>query len=230
MKNLLLIFAMAFTSSACAAEFNPDLSSMGDTGSGTSGDSGDDTEGDTGSSGTPDMGGSTGDETGSTGDGDTDTEGETDTGEQGFCGDNIVNGNEECDGTDMGGEDCITQGFDNGTASCKLDCTVDTDQCGIGFCPPQPQQGPLSSCEVPEQGFEYCEGGERCLGEPNQTGFCSAECSLDFDCALAVGYAGCNAGPRCVMNTCIYECGFDDDCPNPMKCVWSEVINKAFCI
>lgn len=231
MKKLILLFTMVM---AGCASFDPDLSgfdSDGETGSGTSGmmsETGGDGDGD-----------GDGDTSGETEGESTDTGEETDTGtpdpdmggNEGFCGDGEVNGVEQCDGQDMGGEDCISQGFDTGTVSCNLDCTVNTDQCGLGFCPAQPQEGALSACDAPQQGQAYCEGGELCLGEPGQEGFCSAECTTDVECALAAGYAGCQAIPRCAMNQCIYECqGLDSDCPNPMSCEWSEVVNKFMCI
>jgi len=41
-----------------------------------------------------------------------------------FCGDNITNTvNEACDGTDLGGETCASQGFIGGTLSCLSDCS-----------------------------------------------------------------------------------------------------------
>lgn len=47
-----------------------------------------------------------------------------------FCGDNAKNGYETCDGTDLNGETCETQGFDGGTLTCKSDCNgFDTSLC-----------------------------------------------------------------------------------------------------
>jgi hypothetical protein len=46
------------------------------------------------------------------------------------CGDNIINGNEICDRTDLGSESCLTQGFDSGTLGCLSDCSgFDTGSC-----------------------------------------------------------------------------------------------------
>ena len=130
MKNLLLIFTMALATSACGAEFNPDLSSMGETGSGTSGDgsdsddTGSDTGADTGSSGTPDMGG----------DGDTDSTDETgdteDTGDGAMCGDGVAEENEDCDGADMLGASCEDGDFyGGGSVTCTGTCTLDYSGC-----------------------------------------------------------------------------------------------------
>ncbi|MBS3075600.1 hypothetical protein J4429_04030 [Candidatus Pacearchaeota archaeon] len=41
-----------------------------------------------------------------------------------FCGDDIKNrASEVCDGTDLNSKTCLTEGFNGGTLSCKLDCT-----------------------------------------------------------------------------------------------------------
>jgi len=46
------------------------------------------------------------------------------------CGNNIQEGTEVCDGTNLGGEDCISQGFVSGTLSCLGDCSgFDTGGC-----------------------------------------------------------------------------------------------------
>ncbi|MBU1219457.1 hypothetical protein KKF34_18615 [Myxococcota bacterium] len=47
------------------------------------------------------------------------------------CGDGNVEGNEQCDGTDMGGLDCTTVGgsYTGGTLGCDADCTYDYSAC-----------------------------------------------------------------------------------------------------
>ncbi len=47
-----------------------------------------------------------------------------------FCGDNIKNGNEICDGTDLGGKTCLDFGYISGTLSCAADCSAHV----IGLC------------------------------------------------------------------------------------------------
>ena len=55
------------------------------------------------------------DETGCTGDGPT-------------CGDDVAEGDEECDGTDLGGLTCEDFGFNGGTLSCT-DCQYNVFDC-----------------------------------------------------------------------------------------------------
>ncbi|QQG39337.1 MAG: hypothetical protein HYS81_03025 [Candidatus Aenigmatarchaeota archaeon] len=46
-----------------------------------------------------------------------------------FCGDGIKNGSEQCDGSDLGGATCVSQGYTSGTLSCGGSCTYDTSAC-----------------------------------------------------------------------------------------------------
>jgi len=45
------------------------------------------------------------------------------------CGDNVVSGTEECDGSDLDGESCTSKGYDSGDLSCNADCAFDTSGC-----------------------------------------------------------------------------------------------------
>lgn len=88
------------------------------------------------------------------------------------CGDGVVNqANEDCDGLDLGGHDCIEQGFTNPTgATCTNGCTVDfagcANTCGDGFTEP----------------------GEECDdGNTNPYDNCSATCvSQGTDCMTPI--------------------------------------------
>lgn len=50
------------------------------------------------------------------------------------CSDSVQGGTEECDGTDLAGEDCVSLGFDGGTLSCGLSCTFDDSACTSAVC------------------------------------------------------------------------------------------------
>ncbi len=48
----------------------------------------------------------------------------------GICGDGKINAKgEKCDLTDLNGKTCVSFGYDDGTLSCKSDCTFDKSQC-----------------------------------------------------------------------------------------------------
>jgi hypothetical protein len=52
------------------------------------------------------------------------------------CGDDVVDGEERCDGPDLGGRTCkdVTAGFaQGGTLVCAADCTLDTTDCRRAF-------------------------------------------------------------------------------------------------
>jgi hypothetical protein len=49
---------------------------------------------------------------------------------QDVCGNNLIENTEVCDGSDLGGEDCGSQGFDYGDLDCADDCTIDAGDCG----------------------------------------------------------------------------------------------------
>jgi hypothetical protein len=45
------------------------------------------------------------------------------------CGNNVKEAGESCDGTDLGGQTCQTQGFSSGTLACNANCTFNTTGC-----------------------------------------------------------------------------------------------------
>ena len=47
----------------------------------------------------------------------------------GICGNNVKESGESCDGSDLGGASCSSQGFSGGTLSCTASCTFNTSQC-----------------------------------------------------------------------------------------------------
>jgi len=47
------------------------------------------------------------------------------------CGNNVIEQGESCDGTDLAGESCVTQGFDGGVITCQPNCSFDTSACFV---------------------------------------------------------------------------------------------------
>jgi hypothetical protein len=48
------------------------------------------------------------------------------------CGNNIKETGEQCDGTDLGGQTCVSLGYAGGTLSCYSNCTFNTSGCWTG--------------------------------------------------------------------------------------------------
>lgn len=83
-----------------------------------------------------------------------------------FCGDDVKEGDEECDGPDFGGETCQSIGFEGGDLSCNTDCTYDTSQCTGEQCivVPKGKCNCNGACSSKEQ--EYVDGGGVCADCP----------------------------------------------------------------
>ena len=50
------------------------------------------------------------------------------------CGNGQVDGGEQCDGGNLGGQTCQSQGFDGGTLACTPSCVLDTSGCTAQTC------------------------------------------------------------------------------------------------
>ncbi len=103
------------------------------------------------------------------------------------CGDGVIEGSEVCDGTNLGGQTCLTQGFDSGTLACAAGChAFDTSACE--------GTGPVCGNNTVE-GNEVCDGadlgGETCVTR----GFLSGDLACAVGCA-AFDTSGCS-GPTC---------------------------------
>lgn len=110
------------------------------------------------------------------------------------CGDDIVEGDEVCDGTALGGEDCPSQGFDGGTLGCAADCSdYDTRACTL-----------ISCGDEMLEGNEVCDGadlgGADCASEGFVSGplGCLANCmGFDTTGCVACGNAVIDMGETC---------------------------------
>jgi len=238
MNKLILTLTMALATSACGAEFNPDLSNFGETGSGTEGedsagdgdsagvetgvDSGVDTDPvtasatDTSSTGDGD-GDATTDSTESTGDGDGDGDGDP------YCGDNTINGDgEECDGSDLGEMDCalVLEQAASGTLGCFDDCSFDVSSCSLNGS--QPETGLFSDCEVQED----CTSQHPNWGcYTHQEKFCTAPCDTVADCGPSPG--GTAPVVCSEYDWCMLDCSDGQTCPDGMGCFTQN--GESFC-
>ncbi|HLC66673.1 MAG TPA: hypothetical protein VJK52_03465 [Candidatus Nanoarchaeia archaeon] len=69
------------------------------------------------------------------------------------CGDSVVEPGEDCDGNDLNGSTCTSEGFSSGTIACLSNCSFNTSQC----------TGEQEVAQVPGGGDG---GGERGYREP----------------------------------------------------------------
>jgi hypothetical protein len=118
------------------------------------------------------------------------------------CGNNTIDGSETCDGTDLAGETCVTQGYDDGDLACDAMCnSFNTSDCASHDCNLIDQTG--------------CGMGEACypLG---QSELCAGEGSAIEGQACAFANS-CVGGMACVDygmgNVCAPFCDNIDNVP-----------------
>ncbi len=113
------------------------------------------------------------------------------------CGNGVAEGTETCDGSDLGGATCQSEGFGTGTLLCNAACTgFNTSNCQ-----------PPSSCNngVLDAG-EACDGanlaGASCqsLGYKGGTLRCDTGCG--FDTSQCFGYPNCGNGTADGLDAC----------------------------
>ena len=79
-----------------------------------------------------------------------------------LCGNGILNSGEQCDGTTLGGETCLTRGFTGGTLACTGSCTFDTSGCTSG--------GEQTIISTTASATTYCYSGGGVNGNPSSSG------------------------------------------------------------
>ncbi len=111
-----------------------------------------------------------------TGSEDDDTASPEDTGTPAMCGNGTAEGDEACDGNDLRGETCESQGYAGGILGCRPDCT----DFHYAAC-----QAPESCGDGVKNGTEQCDGadlgGQTCqtLGWDMGVLSCSANCAFN---------------------------------------------------
>ncbi len=113
------------------------------------------------------------------------------------CGNGVVETGEACDGGDLGGATCGSEGFYCGGLSCNLDCTLDTSSCVAGSCGDATIQ-----CSEDCDGTDL--GGETCVSQGFDSGTLACDGGCGFDTSACVGSCldpgeglGCNSSTLC---------------------------------
>ncbi|MBU1921839.1 DNRLRE domain-containing protein, partial [Patescibacteria group bacterium] len=167
----------------------------------------------------------------------------------GVCGNGVIEGSEDCDGTTLGGETCFSLGFEGGGSLLCASCVFDTsncddeEPCGNGVI----DSG--EDCDGTNLGGENCEG----LGYDGGDLDCSGSCGFDTsdcyytelggigdpcedsgDCEGEIcgsgwpdGYCtqdcsseSCPGGSTCADDRCYDDCLTNGDCRDGYVCDW----------
>jgi hypothetical protein len=118
------------------------------------------------------------------------------------CGDGIVDDDEQCDGMDLNGEDCLGQGFFGGELGCTEDCTFDIRMCISESCGDGIANG-MDVCDGTDLGAETCA-------------------TLGFDGGVLVCDAGCMAFDA----TGCHSCG-DGVAEGPEDCDGADLLGES---
>jgi subtilisin family serine protease len=150
------------------------------------------------------------------------------------CGNNKFECDEVCDGTDLDGETCQSQGFDDGTLACNGTCDgFDTSGCYDSVCGNGVKEG-TEECDKSDESDESDFGGTVC-GHFGCTGgslTCNIDCTIDTssctDCPPCDNDGLCESGENCSScpNDCISGSGeaicgdgiCDPYAPEPENC------------
>lgn len=153
-----------------------------------------------------------------------------------FCGDNVQQAEEDCDGSDMGGTSCTDLGFGGGFLYCYDNCTFDTSSCTpLEYCGDNITQLPDEDCDDGDLNGQSCFGLGFDGGILSCDGLCSFNTSLCYDCGDSVrnGYEYCDwpdlDNESCIslgygsgVLSCFGNCTFDTG-----MCVPSEYCGNA---
>lgn len=145
-----------------------------------------------------------------------------------FCGNGMVDGTEECDGTDLDGQDCTSVDpiFFGGTLDCATDCTFDTTACTANTCGDDVRRG-SEVCDGTDVGIETCAS----RGFVSGTLGCAVDCTA-YDTAMCsrCGNGTIDAGEACDGAalggaTCVSR-GYDT---GMLSCGATCVFNEGLC-
>ncbi|HWB80053.1 MAG TPA: hypothetical protein VG755_34045 [Nannocystaceae bacterium] len=123
------------------------------------------------------------------------------------CGNGVIDGDEACDGEDLNGHDCVTEGLGGGTISCTGDCMLDLSECMMpkGCGDGVVQDG--EQCDMTDFGRQTCMGFSPQYGGGSLT--CNANCTINpINCCVAQ-FQNCSLSPCCegfacnAINSCL---------------------------
>ncbi len=101
-----------------------------------------------------------------------------------ICGNGVVEEGEACDGLDLAGQTCQSQGFAGGPLRCSRDCRLNTKGCLDHFCGNNIVESP-----------ESCDGTDLSAATCESQGFGAGMVSCYRNCS--VDYSACQPPPSC---------------------------------
>ncbi|MEM9452630.1 MAG: lamin tail domain-containing protein [Myxococcota bacterium] len=122
------------------------------------------------------------------------------------CGDGLVQGNEDCDGDDLNGEDCESLGYPGGRLLCADDCSFDEascERCGNGMVDEGEQ------CDLEQFGGLSCQTKVVGGGFDNGELICLPNCTIDTS-----GCGICGNGTIEPAEACDSDNLVGQDCPS----------------
>jgi hypothetical protein len=156
-----------------------------------------------------------------------------------LCGNGVLDPGEACDGTELGGKDCASQGFDGGVLACTDGCELDVSGCTHDeVCDngtDDDGDGDADCADADCAAFEAClcgngvlDSGEECDGAAFGGKTCE---SLGY----ASGILACTNACELNESGCVYppeDCdnGTDDDHDGDADCDDGDCAEAAVCL
>lgn len=142
-----------------------------------------------------------------------------------YCGDGAKNGPEMCDGADLGGQTCVSNGFAGGAMACSKECTPDTNacnKCGNGVAD---SGEACDGADIKGKTCKSIDAGKYNGGTPGCTdscdGFTTDNCDAGNCCQVSQMGGTCSLGLLracvCLIKTSCCTNAWDQSCVNIAK-------------
>lgn len=139
-----------------------------------------------------------------------------------YCGDGKITIGEDCDGLNLLGKNCFSQGFGSGTLKCGSNCKFDTSQCSTCGNSKIDNGETCASCPIDVKcGYnQACSNSGQCiqLGSDENCAFISNKCNTQLSNFIFNGKIYCSSSSnnilikegyktkeRCLNNLCVKE-------------------------
>jgi hypothetical protein len=153
------------------------------------------------------------------------------------CGDGVVNGVEDCDGTNLNSATCQSEGYDGGSLSCNTDCTFNTNSCTSVTDDDQDGVVAGDDCDDSNANVGVCSGINVCInsvcvadtdgdGIADNADNCPNNVNPGQEDADQDGEGDVCEAPNCQTTD---TCAVGDACVNNADCAGSNVCTGNVC-